>query len=233
MRTRQFLCFGLVISSSCLQLIRGQTLQTTEYVTMKDGRAYVAAGERGAYLERTLALTPELTVHTNGVIKIAGGGEEQLTESKRVTLDGFWITSDGTLQAFRPHYLMKAGVPYVVKSGELTKLEENVIFPNGNVLRLEGILASRTRLIRLQDGQRLGLTGEVIPALDHIMMANGKLVLQKDGSIIPLPVVSSMGMSEGTRVTGSGLITTTTGEQFALSDGQRLTVDGAAMLMSP
>jgi RNase P/RNase MRP subunit p29 len=128
---------------------------------------------------------------------------------------------------------MKAGVPYVVKSGELTKLEENVIFPNGNVLRLEGILASRTRLIRLQDGQRLGLTGEVIPALDHIMMANGKLVLQKDGSIIPLPVVSSMGMSEGTRVTGSGLITTTTGEQFALSDGQRLTVDGAAMLMSP
>ena len=178
-------------------------------------------------------LTPELTVTTNGVIEIAGDVEEQLTENKRVTLDGFWISPDGTLQAFKPHYLMKDGVLYFVRSGVLTRLEQDVSFSNGIVLRLDGILASGTRLIRLQDGQRLGLMGEVISALDHVMMVNGELVLQKDGSIVPLPAISTMGMSEGSRVTGAGLITTPSGEQFALSDGQRLTLDGAAMLMSP
>jgi hypothetical protein len=233
MRMRNCLSFAVVLASLCLNQSRAQTLQTTEYVTIKDGRAYVVTGDQGAYLERALALTPELTVTTNGVIEIAGGGEEQLTESKRVTLDGFWITSDGTLQAFKPHYLMKDGVLYVVKSGVLTRLEQDVTLPTGNVLRLDGILASGIRQIRLQDGQRLGLMGEVVPALDHIMMMNGRLVLQKDGSIIPLPAISIMGMSEGTRVTGAGLISTLSGEQFTLSDGQRLTLDGAAMLASP
>jgi hypothetical protein len=128
---------------------------------------------------------------------------------------------------------MKDGVIYFVKSGEMTRLEQDVTFANGNVLRLDGILASGIRLIRLQDGQQLGLMGEVIPALDHIMMVKGKLVLQKDGSIIPLPAISIMGMSEGTRVTGGGLITTPSGEQLILSDGQRLTLDGAAMLVRP
>jgi hypothetical protein len=228
-------CFGFVVvlASVYLNQIHAQKLQTTDYVTLKNGRAYVVAGARGAYLKRALALTPELIVTTNGVIEIAGDGEERLTDSKRLTLDGFWISADGTLQVFKPHYLMKNGALYVVKSGVLARLEQDVTFANGNVLRLDGFLASGSRLIRLQDGQRLDLSGEVIPALDHVMMVNGGLVLQKDGSIITLPSISTMGMSEGTRVTGAGVITLPSGEQFELSEGQRLTLTGAAMLMSP
>ena len=75
----------------------------------------------------------------------------------------------------------------------------------------------------------LTLNGDPIPALDHVTIADGKLVLQKDGSIVPLPVVSTMGMSDGTRVAGNGLITLSNGEQFMLSEGQRLTVEGAVM----
>jgi hypothetical protein len=207
MRMRNCFSFVVVLASVFLNQTHAQRLQTTEYVTLKNGRGFVVAGAQGAYLERALALTPELTVTTNGVIEIARHGKEQLTESKRLTLDGFWISSDGTLQAFKPHYLMKNGALYVVKSGVLARQEQDVAFANGNVLRLDGFLASGTRLIRLQDGQRLDLNGEVIPALDHIMMVNGRLVLQKDGSIVPLASISAIGMSEGTRVTGAGVIT--------------------------
>jgi hypothetical protein len=149
-------------------------------------------------------------------------------------LDGFWLGQDGTLIYFKPHYLLKARTLLMVKSGLFDRVGRDVTFRNGSVLRTDGtLLTAYQRVIRLQDGQMLGLNGEAIPALDHVMMVDGRLVLQKDGSIIPLPPVSLIGMSEGTRVTGTGIIIKPNGEQITLADGQRLTLEGAAMTSLP
>jgi hypothetical protein len=61
------------------------------------------------------------------------------------------------------------------------------------------------------------------------MLINGKLVLEKDGSIVPLPFVSTMGMSDGTQVKRSGVIIQPSGEQITLREGQRFILPGAAM----
>ncbi len=233
MKRRSCISFGFLLALSLFGTslgLQAERVRSTAYLTTEGGKVYVVAEHRTELLKRPLALTSELTITTNGVIKISGDGEEQLREGRAITLDGFWIGDDGTLLAFQPHYLMKDRVLYSVKSGVKAVLEQDVAFANGNVLRTDGtLLTSDYRVIRLQDGQRLAFTGETIPALDHVMIKDGSLVLQKDGSIIPLPVVSRIGMSDGTVVSGAGLITLPTGEQITLAEGQRVTLDGAAM----
>jgi len=233
-RSRMKISSGILMVLLCAAgkacLLHAHALKTMDYVTMKDGRVYLIENNESAFLEQPLKLTPQLTVLTNGTIKIAGDGEEELNENRRVTLDGFWLNDDGTLVSFQPHYMIKDRVLYFVKSGVFKRVDQDVTFGNGIVLRTDGaLLIPDGRLIRLQDGQMLTVTGQTIPALDQVMMIDGKLVLQKDGSIIPLPVRSTIGMSDGTTVTGNGLITRPTGEQFMLDQGQRLTLDGAAM----
>ena len=226
--------FGIFVVLLCVAgkacILHAQALKSMDYVTLKDGGVYLVENNESALLEKALELTPQLTVLTNGIIKITGDGEEELSEGRRVTSDGFWLNDDGTLVSFQPHYMMKDRGLYLVKSGVFKRVDQDVTFGNGTVLRTDGaLLTPDGRLIRLQDGQMLTVTGQTIPALDQVMMIDGKLVLQKDGSIIPLPVRSTIGMSDGTTVTGNGLITRPTGQQFMLDQGQRLTLDGAAM----
>jgi hypothetical protein len=210
--------------------IRAQAVATTGYVTRKAGLVYAVENGQSALLNRPLSLTPELTVLTNGVITIASDGEEELAEGRRVSLDGFWMGEDGTLLVFKPHYLFKERMLFFVESGVLTKVDQDVTLKNGAVLCTDATLLTPSgRLVRLDDGHMLTVNGDPIPGLDHVAIADGKLVLQKDGSIIPLPVVSTIGMSDGTRVRGDGLITWPSGYEFMLSEGQRLTVEGAAM----
>jgi hypothetical protein len=238
MKTRAAHAFWILITGLSLIAspgdVEAQSLRTTGYVTLRDGQAYVVLNNKSTLLEHPLSLTPELTVLTNGVITISGDTPERLTENRRVSLDGFWLGQDGTFIFFKPHYLMKARMLLFVKSGLFTRVDQDVTFRNGSILRTDGtILTADQRIIRLQDGQMLGLNGDPIPALDHIMIVDGRLVLQKDGSIIPLPEVSLIGMSEGTRLTGTGMIIKPNGDQVALSDGQRLTLAGAAMTSLP
>jgi hypothetical protein len=146
-----------------------------------------------------------------------------------VSLDGFWMNDDGMLVQFKPHYMMKDRGLMFVEDGIFTRVDHDVVFKNGTVLRTDGVVMTRDqRMIRLQDGQALTAEGKTLPALDQVMMSNGTLVLQKDGSIVALPAGRTMGMSDGTKVQGGGVITRS-GEQVMLKEGQRLVLDGAAM----
>ena len=132
-----------------------------------------------------------------------------------MSLDGFWMGEDGTLLVFKPHYLFKERMLFFVESGVLTKVDQDVTLKNGAVLCTDATLLTPSgRLVRLDDGYMLTANGDPISGLDHVAIADGKLVLQKDGSIIPLPVVSTIGMSDGTRVRGDGLVTWSSGYQF-------------------
>jgi hypothetical protein len=206
-----------------------EELRTMDYVVFKEGQVHVVREGESTILEKPLELTQQLTVLTNGTIKVAGGQEKKLPPGRKLTLDGFWLNDDGMLAQFPPHYVLKDRVAYFVKEGIFKKLDHEVVFSTGNRLEPDGtVLTTSGKMIRLQDGQGLTAEGASLPALDHIMMIQGKLVLQKDGSIIGLPA-GVMGMSDGTKVTPTGLVTLTSGEEFVLKDGQRLTVPGAAM----
>jgi hypothetical protein len=234
MKTRTHLFFGAVailLSTFSLRDASGaEGLKTMDYVTVKGGDAYLVTNRESLLLEHPLTLTSELKVLTNGVVKITGDGEVKLAEGSKVTLDGFWLEPDGMLVIFKPHYQMKDRTLFLVKDGVFTKVDQDINLPNGTVLRTDGSIATPDgRLIRLQDGQMLSLSGQPIPALDQVMMVDGRLVLQKDGSIIPLPVGSNIGMSDNSIVYGTGVVIRPGGEQIALQDGQRLTLPGAAM----
>jgi hypothetical protein len=213
---------------------QAQELKTMNYVTVKNGKAYMVTNSESVLLEKTFTITPELKLTTNGVLKLGGDKEEKLPEGRRITLDGFWWQSDGTLVQFQPHYLLKERKLYLVKSGVFSPVEQNVSFNNGVTLQTDGsIVTSDGRLIRLQDGQMLTTSGQTLAALDHVMMINGKLILQKDGSLIPIAPITAIGMSDGTSVAATGVITKPNGEQITLEEGQRLTLPGPAMSKIP
>lgn len=211
-------------------LLRGQGLQTLDYVTLTAGRVYVVTNNLPVLLKAELTLNPEVKVMTNGVIQVSGLGQARLTEGRRLTFDAFWWNSDGLMVPLQPHYMMKDRALYFVKDGLLQPLSQDVAFPNGTQLRLDGTLLTRAQqFVRIQDGQMLSPDGQPLQAFDHVMVTGGRLVLQKDGSILNLPAGRVIGMSDSTRIDGSGVVTRLNGEQIVLREGQRLTLPGPAM----
>jgi hypothetical protein len=80
---------------------------------------------------------------------------------------------------------------------------------------------------RLQDGELYRLNGTPIPPKDTVKMKNGRVVVQKSGTLIPLAPVQMMGMSDGTRVHGSGMVQKPDGSSIQLREGQTILVEGA------
>ena len=70
------------------------------------------------------------------------------------------------------------------------------------------------------------MDGTVIPAKDTATLINGRVVVQKDGSLIPLSPVQIMGMSDGTRVRGDGTITKRDGSTSQLREGRTVLIEG-------
>lgn len=199
------------------------------YVYNKGGQVFIVTNSLSHLLEKELALTPQLTVLTNAILKVSGAADRKLVEGRKLTLDGFWLGEDGLLSQFNEHYIMKDRVLFFVQEGVFNRVDREVIFPNGIRLRADAtVLTPDGKVIRLQDGQGLSTAGKTLQAIDHVMFLGGKLVLQKDGSLIGLPA-GVMGMSDGTKISASGLITTRSGAQFTLKEGQRMTLPGAAM----
>jgi hypothetical protein len=228
--------FGRIVLWSVLLGLAGlqplsfaQEIRTMDYVALKDGKVVVFQKGEPKVLDHDLTLTPELTVLTNGNLHITGTKDVPLPPGRKLTLDGFWLGEDGMLASFGPHYIVKDRVLYFVREGQYQPVDQEVIFANGLHLRPDGtVLTPDQRVIRLQDGQGLTAAGTNLAALDHIMMINSKLVLQKDGSLISLPA-GVMGMSDGTKVTPEGEVTPPGGAPFLLKNGQRVTVPGPIM----
>jgi hypothetical protein len=234
MNARQWIRWILIAALLGLVGISGvakaQEIKSLDFVMRKGDAVFVVTNRQSTLLDHDLILTPELKVMTNGIIKVSPGEEKKLLEGCKLTLDGFWLNDDGMLAQFKPHYILKDRGLFLVEDGIYRKANEEIAFKNGALLRTDGtVVTPGGGMIRLQDGQGLTAEGQTLHALDHIMMNNGKLVLQKDGSIVDLPSGRTIGMSDGTKVTGDGLVTKRSGEQIQLREGQRLTVDGAAM----
>ena len=210
-------------------LAPAQDLKNLDYVTLKGGAVLVVKSDVPEKLETDLVLPGGLTVSTNGVVKM-DGKEAELKEGQKLTLDGYWQGDDGLLEPFQDHYMVRDGKVYFFQNGMSKPVNEEVVFKNGVRLKTDGTInTSSGTVVRMQNGPMLTPDGEPLQGKDHIMMKDGKLLIQRDGAIVTLGPGTLMGMSEGTKVKSDGTIITPGGQTFVLKEGQRLTVDGTAM----
>jgi len=78
----------------------------------------------------------------------------------------------------------------------------------------------------LLDGQFFRLDGRSITAKDSIALNNGKVTVQKDGSLLTVARGRSLMMNDGTKVMGDGTVIMKDGTPRKLAEGETITVEG-------
>ena len=76
------------------------------------------------------------------------------------------------------------------------------------------------------DGELFQFEGSALPARDTITMQDGRVMVQKDGTMLVVSPARSIMMNDGTKVLGDGTVIDFNGRQTKLSKGQILVVEG-------
>jgi hypothetical protein len=198
--------------------------------TVKSNQVYSVQGDKLEPLTENLEFPSEVKVDTNGVFQIADGKKRALQEGQMLRRDGWLLNADGSIEPVFDHLAMQAGKVIIVRDGQTEILAEPISFPNKLQVNPDGVCTypdgSRSRLV---DGQLFRLDGTPIIAKDTVTLKNGRVVVQKQGSLIPLSSAQIMGMSDGSRVSGDGFIQQRDGSKTKLRDGQTILVDGVAV----
>jgi hypothetical protein len=199
-----------------------------ERVTNKDGKLQAQVGSNLLPMKAAVAFPGGITVNTNGTFKVGQGPERKLESGQAITADGMLHKPDGTVGPVFDHYVVRANRVYAVKDGAAPALvTQQVIFPDGSSLLPDGFYRSGGRVTRLIDGQTLAIGGNVIPSVDSVSLKGGKVVVQKDGALIP--VTTSITMNDGTKVMANGTMISFDGKTAQLKEGQTVTLPGAVV----
>ena len=197
-------------------------------VTRKDDKIYAVRGEQREILAAKLDFPDKVIVNTNGSFTVADGKERKLEEGQLLRRDGWLVSADGSVQPVVDHVAMKEGRAYLVRDGKAAALTTTISFPNGRQVNPDGFGSGLPGgRARLADGQLFRLDGTVIPGKDTATFKNGRVVVLRDGSLIPLTAVQVMGMNDGTRVFGSGAVQKHDGTTIQLREGQTVLIDAA------
>lgn len=197
-------------------------------VTVKDQVAYSMRGETLEALTENLKFPFEIEINTNGEFRVANGNMRTLQEGQIIRRDGWLLNPDGSIQPVFDHVAMKEGKVIVVRDGQAEALAEPTRFPNNLNVNPDGACVypsgSRTRLM---DGQLFRLDGTPVLSKDTATLKNGRVVVQKEGSLIRLSSIQIMGMNDGTRVQGDGYVQRMDGTKTKLREGQTILIQGA------
>jgi hypothetical protein len=197
-------------------------------VTVKNAKVYCVRGDTLEAITDSLVLPFDVRVSTNGSFRVAGGKERTIQEGQIIRRDGWLLNPDGSIEPVFDHVAMKEGKVLLVRDGQAEALAKRMSFPNKLEVNPDGACVypdgNRTRLL---DGQLFRLDGTPIPAKDTITLKNGRVVVQKEGSLIPLSPKQSITMNEGTQVHGEGFIQQKNGTKTKLSEGRTILIDGA------
>jgi hypothetical protein len=225
----------LIIVSSCFLLalgvtsLRAEADNSVEAVTVKDKEVYCLRGEDWELATNVVKLSFDIEINTNGTFKVAGGKERELTEGQVIRKDGRLVDPSGAVQPVFDHVAMQSGTVTVVRDGIAEPLTQTMVFSNKLTISPDGsvVYPSGDRS-RLADGQLFRLDGTSVRAKDSATMNDGRVVVSRGGKLIPLGQMQIMGMSDGSRVQGDGLITWPDGSTVQLTEGQTVLIDGAA-----
>jgi Domain of unknown function (DUF6799) len=226
---------GLVIieaflaANGGLLCARGNT--PSEEVTCRTNTTLIERGGEWTPLESKLAMPGGVEVFTNGTFRVKEGTERQLKEGQILRADGYLLNPDGSTTPVFDHIVMKGARVMVFKDGKGAALSEPLTLPDGSVINPDGTYwhpaGSYGRRSRLVDGQLLTLKGAPMQGLDTISFRNGRVVVYKSGALIPLQSPNLIiGMYDGTRVRGDGLVTFRDGRTTQMTEGQVITVPG-------
>jgi hypothetical protein len=212
----------------CLPSFPARAGNDVEAVTVKDKNVFALRGDQREALTGELNFPDKVTVSTNGSFKVAQGKERNLQEGQVLRRDGWLVNPDGSVQPVVDHLGIRNARAYVVRDGQSTPLKETMVFPNGMSVATDGygsgLPGGRNRLL---DGQLFRLDGTVILGKDTVTLKNGSVVVQRDGTLIPVTAGRIMGMNDGTRVRGDGFIQKQDGSTLQLREGQTILIDGA------
>jgi hypothetical protein len=198
-------------------------------VFCKDGKFWVVTDGATSEISSEINLPHEVIVNTNGVFTVNKGKERTLVEGQRISMDGSLQSADGSIGPVYDHIAVKGGKVVVVRDGVAAALTAPMSLPNGAVLNADSSMIKPGGMqVRLVDGQLFELDGTPIATKDTISLQSGKVVLQRDGTLITLQPIQITEMSDGTRVTGNGLVTYRDGRKVQLTEGQIITVNGVA-----
>ena len=218
---------ALFLAFVCVPSLQAQPDNSVDGVTVKDGKVYCMRGDQLELLTENLEFPFNVKVDTNGTFEVAGGKERQLGEGQVIRRDGWLLNPAGSIQPVFDHVAMKEGRVIVVRDGQAGPLTKPMIFPNNlNVAPDGSCVYPDGTSSRLMDGQLFRLDGTVIPGKDTVTLKNGRVVVQKQGTLISLLPIQIMGMADGTRVRGDGLIQKQDGTTTQLREGQTILFEG-------
>ena len=209
-------------------LVLAQSNYSGDTASCRTNHTQLQHGSDSAPLTDTLTLAEGITVFTNCTFKVKEGKERPLQEGQILRADGFVLNPDGSMVPVRDHVAMSKGTVTVCRDGVCQPLATALTLGDGTTINTDGsYVRSSGRRSRLADGQLLTLDGTPIQGFDTISMHGGRVVVYKSGALIPLQsAVVIMGMSDGSRVRGDGLITSQNGATTQLVEGQVIAVPG-------
>ena len=217
--------FFLIANAS---LVYAQVNSFSEGVICRTNRTLVQRGSEWTPLDGEVTMAGGIVVFTNGTYRINEGKERHLQEGQVLRTDGYLLNPDGSVTPVWDHIAMVGARVKVFKDGVGEKLAAPLTLTDGSVINPDGTYTRPSgRYSRLVDGQLLTLEGVAMDGLDAITFRNGRVIVYKGGTLIPLrsPMVI-MGMDDGSRVRGDGLFTFPDGRTTSLTEGQTITVPG-------
>ena len=221
-------CLGF-LPVVCAPSLQAQTNNPADGVTVKGEEVYCIRGEQLEVLTDNLKLSSDIEVNTNGCFKVGNGQERKLEEGQVLRRDGWLLNRDGSTWPVFDYVAMKEGKVIVVRDGRAETLTAPTTFPGNLKIAPDGsCVYPNGSSARLVDGQLFRLDGTSVPAKDTVTLKDGRVVVQKSGTLITLMPSQIMGMNDGTRVRGDGSIMNRDGTITQLREGQTVLIEGAA-----
>ncbi len=227
-RACMLFCLGF-LPLVCAPSLQAQTDSSVDGVTVKGENVYCMRGEQLEVLTDKLKLPFDIEVNTNGYFKVGSGQERKLEEGQVLRSDGWLLSRDGSVWPVFDYVAMKEGKVIVVRDGQAETLTAPTTFPGNLKIAPDGsCVYPNGSSARLVDGQLFRLDGISVPAKDTVTLKNGRVVVQKSGTLISLMPLQIMGMNDGTRVRGDGTIVNRDSTITQLREGQTVLIEGAA-----
>ena len=231
-RSVSLLSSSVMFCASFMFVIAGASLwaqndNAPDGVTLKDGQVCSLRGDQSEALTEDLKLPFDVEVKTNGTFTVADGKERKLEEGQVIRRDGWLMNRDGSVEPVFDHVAMKDGRVVIVQDGKVDPLTGSKTFPNNLRIGPDGWCVYPSGVNnRLMDGQLFRLDGSPILTKDTITLKGGRVLVQRFGKVVSVSGLQIAGMSDGSRVNGSGLLTKMDGTTIQLREGQTVLVDG-------
>jgi hypothetical protein len=196
-------------------------------VQFQSGKVLLWPGGQTLMAPNEASLPFSVVVKTNGTFTVQGGKMRSLQEGEIIGKDGMLTKPDGTVQPVVDHVSLLRGRVIVVTDGESAVAQAQVKLGDGTTIDPDGkITPPSSSPRRLLDGEVFQLKGGALPSRDTITLQDGKVRVQKDGSVLIVEPTRSVMMNDGTKVFGNGKITYKNGQETQLAEGQIIILEG-------